>query len=50
MTPTEKQIIENLTQLLPKLTEREKAELLAFSEGMAFKASQQTTTDPRPAL
>lgn len=41
MGEREKQILEELSNLLPKLTDQEKDWLLAFGEGMAFKAAQQ---------
>ncbi|MCC8076270.1 MAG: hypothetical protein LIO95_10105 [Clostridiales bacterium] len=40
MTTVEKLIMDTLLKTLPKLTDQEKSNLLAFAEGMAFKASQ----------
>lgn len=38
----EKQILDTLSKTLPKMDDREKDRLLAFAEGMAFKAEQQS--------
>lgn len=36
MSETEEKILSNLKKTIPKLSQREKDKLLAFSEGMAF--------------
>ena len=45
MGEREKRILEELSNLLPKLTDQEKDWLLAFGEGMAFKAGQKEAKD-----
>ena len=45
MGEREKRILEELSDLLPKLTDQEKDWLLAFGEGMAFKAAQQDSRE-----
>ena len=45
MGEREKQILEELSNLLPKLTDQQKDWLLAFGEGMAFKAAKQEVKD-----
>lgn len=45
MGEREKRILEELSDLLPKLTDQEKDWLLAFGEGMAFKAAQKEVKD-----
>ena len=44
MSDKEKQIIDTFGKLIPTLSELDKEKLLAFGEGMAFKASQQQET------
>lgn len=41
MSEKDKQILETFGKVIPQLTEEEKERLLAFGEGMAFKADQQ---------
>lgn len=41
MGEREKRILDELSDLLQKLTDQEKDWLLAFGEGMAFKSGQQ---------
>lgn len=41
----EKQILDTLSKTLLKMDDREKDRLLAFAEGMAFKAEQQEVKD-----
>ena len=49
MTEKERELLDKMTALFPKLTESEKERTIAFIEGMAFKASLQSpATVPRP--
>lgn len=41
MSEKEKMILETFQKVIPVLSEMEKEKLLAFGEGMAFKAEQQ---------
>lgn len=41
MSEKDKQIMETFGKVIPQLSEMEKEKLLAFGEGMAFKADQQ---------
>ena len=41
MSDKGKQILDTFKKVVPELTESEKERLLAFGEGMAFKAEQQ---------
>lgn len=41
MSDKGKQILDTFKKIVPGLTESEKERLLAFGEGMAFKAEQQ---------
>lgn len=41
MSEKDKQIMETFGKVIPQLTDMEKEKLLAFGEGMAFKADQQ---------
>lgn len=41
MSEKDKQIMETFEKVIPKMTDAEKKRLLAFGEGMAFKAEQQ---------
>lgn len=41
MSDKGKQILDTFKKIVPELTESEKERLLAFGEGMAFKAEQQ---------
>lgn len=41
MSEKEKMILETFRKVIPVLSEMEKEKLLAFGEGMAFKAEQQ---------
>ncbi len=42
MSDKDSEIMEIFRNLLPKLSEQEKTQLLCFGEGMAFKISQTT--------
>ena len=44
MSENGKKIMETFGKIIPQLSELEKEKLLAFAEGMAFKADQQKTT------
>ena len=41
MSEKDKQIMDTFGKVIPKLSDLEKEKLLAFGEGMAFKADQQ---------
>lgn len=41
MTEIEQKVLVTLSNVLTKLSDQEKERLLAFGEGMAFKAEQQ---------
>lgn len=41
MSDNDKKIMETFGNIIPNLTDAEKERLLAFGEGMAFKAEQQ---------
>ena len=41
MSDKDKKIMDTFGKVIPELTETEKERLLAFGEGMAFKAEQQ---------
>jgi len=41
MSEKDKKIMETFGKVIPKLSDLEKEKLLAFGEGMAFKADQQ---------
>lgn len=41
MSEKDKKIMETFGRIIPDLSESEKEKLLAFGEGMAFKADQQ---------
>ena len=41
MSDKDKRIMETFARLIPQLSDMEKEKLLAFGEGMAFKADQQ---------
>ena len=50
MPEKEKQILKNITDVMPKLTDLEKEKLLSFSEGIAFAVErQQERKEDRPA-
>ncbi len=48
MTDKERELLDKMIALFPKLTETEKERTIAFIEGMAFKASLQPAA-PRPS-
>lgn len=45
MSDKEREILDVFKKLVPALTDFEKEKLLAFGEGMAFKAAQQQKKD-----
>lgn len=45
MSDKEREILDVFKKLVPVLTDFEKEKLLAFGEGMAFKAAQQQKED-----
>ena len=47
MSEKEKKILDTFGKVIPKLSDLEKEKLLAFGEGMAFKAEQQSTEQPK---
>lgn len=48
MTANERELLEKMTALFPKLTEPEKERTIAFIEGMAFKAALSATRQAAP--
>ena len=49
MAEQDKRIAESIKALLPRLSEQDKQVLVAYGEGMAYKAAQQImTTDSAP--
>ena len=49
MSEKEKKILETFSEVVPKLSEIDKERLLAFGEGLAFKAKQQKPAKEPPA-
>lgn len=47
MSDNEKKILDTFSEVLPQLDEREKERLLAFGEGMAFKANADKEKKPQ---
>ena len=45
MSEKDKKIMDTFGRIIPELSELEKEKLLAFGEGMAFKADQQRQKD-----
>lgn len=47
MSDNEKKILDTFSEVLPQLNESEKERLLAFGEGMAFKANADKEKKPQ---
>ena len=50
MSDKERKIMENMSKTISVMTEAEKDNLLAFSEGMAFMVNQQSDSQARKEI
>lgn len=50
MSEKQKEIMETLNKVMPKMTDTEREKLLSFAEGMAFMADRRPAERPGPNL